>query len=107
MNREKSEKIQALAKKFQDEFEKLMKDEENYGFVMTYQHEIDEDNSTKSMVSVYGRKSDVLFALAILENKTGLVTECARLHAQVVRQMAMEKLRNAPDSDTSDGDTSN
>lgn len=107
MNREKSEKIQALAKKFQDEFEELMKDEENYGFVMTYQHEIDEDNSTKSMVSVHGRKPDVLCALEILEHKTGLVSTCARMHAQTVRQMAMEKRRSAPDNDTSDGDTSN
>lgn len=107
MNKEKTLKIQELVKKFQDEFDALTRGEENFGFVLAYQHDIDEDKSTHSMVSVHGRKSDVLYALGILEHKIGLVSTCARMHAQILRQMALEKLRNAPDNDKSDGDTSN
>ena len=107
MNKEKTMKIQELVKKFQDDFDALTRDEDNFGFVLAYQNDIDEDNSTNSMVSVHGRKSDVLCALGILEKNTGLVSTCARMHAQILRQMAMEKLRSAPDNDTSDGDTAN
>ena len=107
MNKEKTMKIQELVKKFQDDFDALTRDEENFGFVLAYQNDIDEDNSTNSMVSVHGRKSDVLCALGILEKKTGLVSTCARMHAQILRQMAMEKLRSAPDNDKSDDDTAN
>lgn len=105
MNKEKTLKIQELVKKFQDEFDALTRGEENFGFVLAYQHEIDEDKSTHSMVSVHGRKSDVLYALGILEHKTGLVSTCARMHAQILRQMALMKLRSAPDNDKSDGDS--
>lgn len=107
MNREKSEKIKELAQKFQDEFDALTRGEENFGFVLAYQHEVDDDKSTYSMVSVHGRKSDVLYALGILEHKTGLVSTCARMHADIWRQMAIEKLRIAPDNDKSDGDSAN
>ena len=107
MNKEKTLKIQELVKKFQDEFDALTRDEENFGFVLAYQNDVDEDNSTNSMVSVHGRKSDVLCALGILEHKTGLVSTCARMYAQTLRQMAMEKLRSAPDNDKSDNDTAN
>ena len=107
MNKEKTLKIQELVKKFQDEFEALTRDEENYGFVLAYQNDVDEDNSTNSMVSVHGRKSEVLCALGILEHKTGLVSTCARMNAQILRQMAMDKLRSAPGNDKSDGDTAN
>lgn len=107
MNKEKTLKIQELVKKFQDDFDALTRDEDNFGFVLAYQNDIDEDNSTNSMVSVHGRKSDVLCALGILEYKTGLVSTCARMSAQILRQMAMEKLRSAPGNDKSDGDTAN
>ena len=107
MNKEKTLKIQELFKKFQDEFDALTRDEENFGFVMAYQNDVDEDNSTNSMVSVHGRKSEVLYALEILEKKTGLVSTCARMHAQILRQMAMDKLRSAPGNDNSDGDSAN
>lgn len=107
MNKEKTLKIQELVKKFQDEFDALTRGEENFGFVLAYQHEVDDDKSTHSIVSVHGRKSDILCALAVLEQKTELVTECARMYAQVVRQMAMEKLRIAPDNDKSDDGTVN
>ena len=107
MNKEKTLKIQELVRKFQDEFDALTRDEDNFGFVLAYQHDVDEDNSTQSMVSVQGRKSDVLFALGILEHKTGLVSTCARMYAQTLRQIAMEKLRSAPGNDKSDGDTAN
>ena len=107
MNKEKTLKIQELVKKFQNEFDALTRDEDNFGFVMAYQNDVDEDNSTNSMVSVHGRKSDVLCALGILEYKTGLVSTCARMHAQILRQMALDKLRSAPDNDTSDDDTAN
>ena len=66
MNKEKTMKIQELVKKFQDEFDALTRDEENFGFVLAYQNDVDEDNSTNCMVSVHGRKSDVLCALALL-----------------------------------------
>lgn len=107
MNKEKTLKIQELVKKFQDDFDALTRDEENFGFVLAYQNDVDEDNSTNSMVLVHGRKSEVLCALGILEKKTGLVSTCARIHAQTLRQMAMEKLRSAPDNDKSDNDTAN
>lgn len=107
MNKEKTLKIQELVKKFQDEFDALTKDEENFGFVLAYQNDVDEDKSTNSMVSVHGRKSDVLCALGILEYKTGLVSTCARMHAQTLRQMAMENLRSTPGNDNSDNDTAN
>ena len=107
MNKEKTLKIQELVKKFQDDFDALTRDEENFGFVLAYQNDVDEDNSTNSMVSVHGRKSDVLFALGILEHKTGLVSTCARMYAQTLRQMAMDKLRSTPDNDQSDNDTAN
>lgn len=107
MNKEKTLKIQELVKKFQDEFDALTRDEENFGFVLAYQNYVDEDNSTNSMVSVHGRKSDVLCALGILEHKTGLVSTCARMYAQILRQIAMEKLRSTPGNDKSDGDTAN
>ena len=107
MNKEKTLKIQKLVKKFQDDFDALTRDEDNFGFVMAYQTDVDEDNSTNSMVSVHGRKSDVLCALGILEKKTGLVSTCARIHAQTLRQMALEKLRSAPGNDKSDDDTAN
>ena len=107
MKKEKTLKIQELVKKFQDEFDALTRDEDNFGFVLAYQNDVDEDNSTNSMVSVHGRKSDVLCALGILEKKTGLVSTCARMHAQILRQMALDKLRSAPDNDTSDDDTAN
>ena len=107
MNKEKTLKIQELVKKFQDEFDALTRDEDNFGFVLAYQTDVDEDNSTNCMVSVQGRKSDVLCALAVLENKTGLVSTCARIHAETLRQMAMDKLRSAPGNDQSDGDTAN
>lgn len=107
MNKEKTLKIQELVKKFQDDFDALTRDEDNFGFVLAYQNDVDEDNSTNSMVSVQGRKSDVLCALGILEKKTGLVSTCARMHAQILRQMAMEKLRSAPGNDKSDDDTAN
>ena len=107
MNKEKTLKIQELVKKFQDEFDALTRDEENFGFVLAYQNDVDEDNSTNCMVSVHGRKSDVLCALALLEHKTGLVSTCARIHSETLRQMAMDKLRSAPDNDKSDDDTAN
>lgn len=107
MNKEKTLKIQELVKKFQDEFDALTRDEDNFGFVLAYQNDVDEDNSTNSMVSVHGRKSDVLCALAVLEHKTGLVSTCARMNAQILRQMAMDKLRSAPGNDKSDGKTAN
>lgn len=107
MNKEKTLKIQELVQKFQGEFDALTRDEDNFGFVLAYQHEVDEDKSTYSMVSVHGRKSDVLYALGILEHKTELVSTCARMHAQILRQMALEKLRSAPDNDKSDGDSAN
>ena len=107
MNKEKTLKIQELVKKFQNEFDALTRDEDNFGFVLAYQNDVDEDNSTNSMVSVHGRKSDVLFALGILEHKTGLVSTCARMYAQTLRQVALDKLRSAPDNDTSDDDTAN
>ena len=107
MNKEKTLKIQELVKKFQNDFDALTRDEDNFGFVMAYQTDVDEDNSTNSMVSVHGRKSDVLYALEILEKKTGLVSTCARIHAQTLRQMALDKLRSAPDNDKSDDDTAN
>ena len=107
MNKENTLKIQELVKKFQDEFDALTRDEDNFGFVLAYQTEVDEDNTTNSMVSVHGRKSDVLCALAVLENKTGLVSTCARIHAETLRQMAMDKLRSAPGNDKSDDDTAN
>lgn len=107
MNKEKTLKIQELFNKFQDEFDALTRDEDNFGFVLTYQCDVDEDNSTNSMVSVHGRKSDVLCALALLEHKTGLVSTCARIHAKVLRQMAMDKLRSTPGNDKSDDDTAN
>ncbi len=107
MNKEKTLKIQELVRKFQDEFDALTRGEENFGFVLAYQHEVDDDKSTHSIVSVHGRKSDVLYALGILENKTGLVSTCARMHADIWRQMAMEKLRIAPDNDKSDDGTVN
>ena len=107
MNKEKTLKIQELVKKFQDEFDALTRDEDNFGFVLAYQTDIDEDNSTQSVVSVHGRKSEVLYALGILENKTGLVSTCARIHAQTLRQMAMDKLRSTPGNDKSDDDTAN
>lgn len=105
MNKEKTLKIQELVQKFQDEFDALTRDEDNFGFVLAYQHEVDEDKSTHSMVSVHGRKSDVLYALGILEHKTGLVSTCARMYAHILRQMALVKLRSAPDNDKSDGDS--
>ena len=107
MNKEKTLKIQELIKKFQDDFDALTRDEDNFGFVLAYQNDVDEDNSTNSMVSVHGRKSDVLCALAVLEHKTGLVSTCAGIYAQSLRQMAMDKLRSAPGNDKSDGDTAN
>ena len=107
MNKEKTLKIQELVKKFQDEFDALTREEENFGFVLAYQNDVDEDNSTNCMVSVHGRKSDVLFAMGILEHKTGLVSTCARMYAQTLRQMAMDKLRSTPGNDKSDGDTAN
>lgn len=107
MNKEKTLKIQELVKKFQDDFDALTRDEDNFGFVLAYQNDVDEDNSTNSMVSVHGRKSDVLCALAVLEKKTGLVSTCAMMYAQILRQMALEKLRSAPDNDKSDNDTAN
>ena len=107
MNKEKTMKIQELVKKFQAEFDALTRDEENFGFVLAYQNDVDEDNSTNSMVSVHGLKSDVLCALALLEHKTGLVSTCARIHSETLRQMALEKLRSAPDNDKSDGDAAN
>lgn len=107
MNKEKTLKIQELVKKFQDDFDALTRDEDNFGFVLAYQNDVDEDNSTNSMVSVHGRKSDVLYALGILEHKTGLVSTCARMYAQTLRQVALDKLRSAPDNDTSDDDTAN
>lgn len=107
MNKEKTLKIQELVKKFQDDFDALTRDEDHFGFVLAYQNDVDEDKSTQSMVSVHGRKSEVLYALEILEKKTGLVSTCARMHAQILRQMAMEKLRSAPDNDKSDDDTAN
>ena len=107
MNKEKTLKIQELVKKFQNDFDALTRDEDNFGFVLAYQNDVDEDNSTNSMVSVHGRKSDVLCALGILEHKTGLVSTCARMYAQTLRQMAMDKLRSAPDNDKSDDDTAN
>ena len=107
MNKEKTLKIQELVKKFQDEFDTLTRDEENFGFVLAYQNDVDEDNSTNSMVSVHGRKSDVLCALEILEYKTGLVSTSASMYAQTLRQMALEKLRSTPGNDKSDNDTAN
>ena len=107
MNKEKTLKIQELVKKFQDDFDALTRDEENFGFVLAYQNDVDEDNSTNSMVSVHGRKSDVLCALGILEHKTGLVSTCARMYAQTLRQVALDKLRSAPGNDKSDGESSN
>lgn len=107
MNKEKTLKIQELVKKFQDDFDALTRDEDNFGFVLAYQNDVDEDNSTQSMVSVHGRKSEVLYALGILEHKTGLVSTCARMYAQTLRQMALDKLRSAPDNDKSDDDTAN
>ena len=107
MNKEKTLKIQELVKKFQDEFDALTRDEENFGFVLAYQNDVDEDNSTNCMVSVHGRKSDVLCALALLEHKTGLVSTCARIHSETLRQMAMDKLRSTPDNDKSDGEAAN
>lgn len=107
MNKEKTLKIQELVKKFQDEFDALTRGEENFGFVLAYQHEVDEDKSTYSIVSVHGRKSDVLYALGILEHKTGLVSTCARMYAHILRQMALVKLRIASDNDKSDGDSAN
>ena len=107
MNKEKTLKIQELVKKFQDDFDALTRDEENFGFVMAYQNDVDEDKSTNSMVSVHGRKSDVLCAMGILEHKTGLVSTCARIHAETLRQMAMDKLHSAPGNDKSDNDTVN
>lgn len=107
MNKEKTLKIQELVKKFQNDFDALTRDEENFGFVLAYQNDVDEDNSTNSMVSVHGRKSEVLYALGILEYKTGLVSTCARMSAQILRQMALDKLRSTPDNDTSDDDTAN
>ena len=107
MNKEKTLKIQELVKKFQDDFDALTRDEENFGFVMAYQTDVDEDNSTNSMVSVHGRKSDVLCALGILEHKTGLVSTCARMSANILRQMALEKLRSTPGNDESDGGSAN
>ena len=107
MNKEKTLKIQELVEKFQDEFDALTRGEENFGFVLAYQNDVDEDNSTNSMVSVHGRKSEVLCALGILEHKTGLVSTCARMYAQTLRQMAMDKLRSAPGNDKSDDDTAN
>ena len=107
MNKEKTLKIQELVKKFQDEFDALTREEENFGFVLAYQNDVDEDNSTNSMVSVHGQKSEVLFAMGILEHKTGLVSTCARMYAQTLRQMAMDKLRSTPDNDKSDNDTAN
>ena len=107
MNKEKTLKSQELVKKFQDEFDALTRDEDNFGFVLAYQTDVDEDNSTNSMVSVHGRKSDVLCALAVLENKTGLVSTCARIHAETLRQMAMDKLRSASGNEKSDDDTAN
>ena len=107
MNKEKTLKIQELVKKFQDEFDALTRDEENFGFVLAYQNDVDEDKSTNCMVSVHGRKSDVLCALALLEHKTGLVSTCARIHSETLRQMAMDKLRSTPDNDKSDDDTAN
>ena len=107
MNKEKTLKILELVKKFQDDFDALTRDEDNFGFVMAYQNDVDEDNSTNSMVSVHGRKSDVLCALEILEYKTGLVSTCAGIHAQTLRQMALEKLRSAPGNDKSDNDSAN
>lgn len=107
MNKEKTLKIQELVKKFQDDFDALTRDEDHFGFVLAYQNDIDEDNSTNSMVSVHGRKSDVLCALGILEHKTGLVSTCARMYAHILRQMALDKLRSTPDNDKSDGDTAN
>lgn len=107
MNKEKTLKIQELVKKFQDEFDALTRDEDNFGFVLAYQTDVDEDNSTNSMVSVQGRKPEVLFALGILEHKTGLVSTCARMYAQTLRQMAMDKLRTAPGNDKSEDESAN
>ena len=107
MNKEKTLDIQELVKKFQDDFDALTRDEDHFGFVLAYQNDVDEDNSTNSMVSVHGRKSDVLCALGILEHKTGLVSTSARIHAETLRQMALEKLRSAPGNDKSDDDTAN
>ena len=107
MNKEKTLKIQELVKKFQDDFDALTRDEDNFGFVLAYQNDVDEDNSTNCMVSVHGRKSEVLYALGILEKKTGLVSTCARIHAQTLRQMALDKLRSTTGNDKSDDDTAN
>ena len=107
MNKDKTLKIQELFKKFQDDFDALTRDEDNFGFVLAYQNDVDEDKSTQSMVSVHGRKSEVLYALGILEHKTGLVSTCARIHAQTLRQIAMEKLRSTPGNDKADNDTAN
>ena len=107
MNKEKTLKIQELVKKFQDDFDALTRDEDHFGFVLAYQNDVDEDKSTQSMVSVQGRKSDVLCALGILEYKTGLVSTSARIHAETLRQMALDKLRSAPGNDKSDGESAN
>lgn len=107
MNKEKTLKIQEMVKKFQDDFDELTRDEDNFGFVLAYQNDVDEDKSTQSVVSVHGRKSEVLFALGILEHKTGLVSTCARMYAQTLRQMALDKLRSAPGNDKADNDTAN
>lgn len=107
MNKEKTLKIQELIKKFQDDFDALTRDEDHFGFVLAYQNDVDEDKSTQSMVSVQGRKSDVLCALGILEYKTGLVSTSARIHAETLRQMALDKLRSAPGNDKSDGESAN
>lgn len=107
MNKEKKLKIKELVYKFQNEFEALTRGEDHFGFVLAYQTDVDEDNSTNSIVSVQGPKSDVLFALGILEHKTGLVSTCARMYAQTLRQVALDKLRSAPDNDKSDSDTAN
>lgn len=107
MNKEKTLKIQELVKKFQDDFDALTRDEENFGFVLAYQTDVDEDNSTNSMVSVHGRKSEVLYALGILEYKTGLVSTCASMYVQTLRQMALDKLRSAPGNDKLEDVTAN
>lgn len=108
MNKEKSDKIKKLISDFCADYQKLTEGEKDYGLVLAHHNEIEsaeEDGNVAVATFVAGKKNDVLYSLHVLDKKTDLISDYAKLRAAIALDKFKELLNG--DSEKKDGESEN
>lgn len=108
MNKEKSDKLKKLISDFCADYQKLTEGEKGYGLVLAHHNEkesAEEDGNVAVATFVAGKKTDVMFSLHKLDEKTDLITDYAKLRVAIALDKFKELLSG--DFEKKDGESNN